>query len=69
VLIVGTVSALVAHRDTTLADLDRLRDELGSTLGTHKHDAKQPDAKQPDAKQPDAKKPAPAKEAGAVAKT
>jgi hypothetical protein len=68
------VSELEAHRDTTLADLDRLRDELGSTLGTHKHDAKQPDAKQPDAKQPDAKqpdakKPAPAKEAGAVAKT
>jgi DivIVA domain-containing protein len=74
VQIEATVSELEAHRDTTLADLDRLRDELGSTLGTHKHDAKQPDAKQPDAKQPDAKqpdakKPAPAKEAGAVAKT
>ena len=59
VQIEATVSELEAHRDSTLADLDRLRGELASTLGTHK----------PDAKPPDPKKPAPAKEAGAVAKT
>lgn len=50
----AVVSQLEAHRDSTLEDLERLRGELSSTLGTH--NAKQPDEKT-------------AEEADAVAKT
>jgi DivIVA domain-containing protein len=53
-----TVRELEARRDRALEELERLRGELGSTLGTHKPEPKKPAAKQ-----------APAKEADAVAKT
>jgi hypothetical protein len=60
----AVVSELEARRDGTIQELDRLRAELSSTIGTHKSDAR---SRKPNADKPgdDAKS---AKEADAVAR-
>lgn len=45
----AAVSELEAHRDRTLHELERLRAQLASTLGTHEHDDAPPPAGAADA--------------------